>query len=125
MKFVIHLHETVESHYDLMVERGDALVTWRIPRREFPSFLSGSEIPAERIQDHRKMYLTYEGPVSCERGRVACYDSGEYSELCWNEKNIEIFLRGAIIFGNLSIRKLQDAHSILHFINKGEADETR
>ena len=34
MKFVIHRHSTVPDHYDLMLERGEALSTFRIDERD-------------------------------------------------------------------------------------------
>jgi len=68
--FVIHLHSGHgPAHYDLMLQCGGALATWRLPAD--PGALEpGGEIPAERLADHRQAYLTYEGPVSRGRGRV-------------------------------------------------------
>ncbi|HRZ25883.1 MAG TPA: DNA polymerase ligase N-terminal domain-containing protein [Spirochaetota bacterium] len=78
MKFVIHRHSTVPDHYDLMLERGEALSTFRIDERDIGAFVRGERITALKIQDHRREYLTYEGPVSCNRGRVDLFDQGEY-----------------------------------------------
>jgi len=107
MKFVIHHHITVDNHYDLMVERGNTLITWQIPENIFNQFKSGSEIEAEKIQDHRKKYLEYQGPVSCDRGRVQIFDSGEYSDIIWNNEEIKINILGNRIQGLLSIIKNQ------------------
>lgn len=57
------------SHWDLLLELPgeQKLVTWqvRIDPAVWPR-----QLPAERIADHRKIYLTYEGQVSGDRGSV-------------------------------------------------------
>jgi hypothetical protein len=63
------------SHYDFMLESGDALRTWALAERPRP----GAEIAAERLPDHRKAYLDYEGAVSGGRGSVARWDVGTYT----------------------------------------------
>jgi hypothetical protein len=65
-------------HWDLMLEADEALRTWALEREPKP----GVWIGAERLPDHRKAYLEYEGPVSGERGRVTKWDAGQY----WREK---------------------------------------
>ena len=60
------------EHFDWMLERGGALLTWRV--QEMP--LVG-EMRAERLADHRVAYLSYEGEVSGGRGRVVRVRAGE------------------------------------------------
>lgn len=86
-RFVILHHQLDDSeHFDLMLEHGEGLLTWQIPCR--PDFLNYFPMPARRLADHRKAYLTYEGPVSKNRGTVRRVDAGplvieEYSDcLC-------------------------------------------
>lgn len=62
-------------HWDLMieVEGQEPLATWRLladPTRDSP-------VVAERLSDHRRLYLDYEGPVSGGRGVVRRVDAGE------------------------------------------------
>jgi hypothetical protein len=59
---------------DLMVETapGSRLATWRLDK--WP--VSG-EIPAQRIADHRNLYLDYDGPLVDNRGYVLQVESGE------------------------------------------------
>lgn len=74
-RFVILHHTTAGGeHWDLMLEHGDALLTWQLPRD--PSGDAGLPMPAIRIDDHRKRYLDYEGPISRGRGDVRRVDSG-------------------------------------------------
>lgn len=74
---ILHHRQEGSEHWDLMLERGEVLWTWRLDRdpldpRNYP-------IPAERIGDHRKAYLTYEGPISGGRGTVRRVDQGTYT----------------------------------------------
>ncbi|MFO0838437.1 MAG: hypothetical protein U1D55_07895 [Phycisphaerae bacterium] len=85
LRFVLLEHDTranaasppdpASVHWDLMIELapGAALATWRLSRD--PS-LSDELIPAERIADHRRDYLEYQGPISGGRGRVRRIDEG-------------------------------------------------
>lgn len=64
------------SHYDWMIERaGNALITFRTSARVDQGGVGGFE--AERIDDHRGAYVTYEGPVSGGRGTVSRVATGE------------------------------------------------
>ena len=73
-RFVIQNHTTADGgHFDLMLEAGGALATWRLSR------LPGGEAQAaERLGDHRLAYLEYEGEISGGRGRVEIADRGSY-----------------------------------------------
>ena len=62
-------------HWDLMIEipSQERLATWRLVLDP----LGGAEtIPAERLADHRRVYLDYEGEISGGRGRVRRLDRG-------------------------------------------------
>ena len=65
------------SHWDLMLDAGDVLRTWALG--ESPD--SGGVRPAERLADHRREYLTYEGPISGGRGSVSRWDEGTFREV--------------------------------------------
>ena len=67
-RFVIQKHTTGgASHYDLMLEAGGALATWRL--RRLPTVMKpGGSMPAQALPDHRLAYLSYEGEISGGRG---------------------------------------------------------
>ncbi len=69
-RFAILKHDWPFPHYDLMLESGDSLRTWRLKAlwEEHEPFL------AEELQNHRLAYLDYEGPLSNERGSVKRVD---------------------------------------------------
>ena len=57
-----------------MIEQADALATWQLALD--PLARPDRPIPAVRLPDHRKAYLTYEGPVSGGRGEVRRVEEG-------------------------------------------------
>jgi hypothetical protein len=66
------------SHFDWLLERAGhpdlGLVTFRVQVR--PDENTASHFEAVRLADHRREYLTYEGPISGGRGRVIRLASG-------------------------------------------------
>jgi|SRR6516162_9422757 hypothetical protein len=72
--YVILEHDWPTRHWDFMLEVGDVLQTWRLPTAP----AANAEISAEKIFDHRLMYLDYEGPISGDRGSVTRWDAGSY-----------------------------------------------
>ncbi len=76
-EFVIQMHSGYGPvHYDLMLQKDDVLATWQLACR--PSGTVGESMAAKQLDDHRAEYLSYEGPVSGERGRVEIVDRGTY-----------------------------------------------
>lgn len=73
-RFVILEHDHPTLHWDLMLESGDALKTWRLPAPP-----PQSPTTALALGDHRLDYLHYEGPVSGNRGVVKRWDRGTYA----------------------------------------------
>jgi hypothetical protein len=73
-RFVILTHDHPFLHWDLMLDFGEALRTWRLLAEPAP----GADVPAEALPDHRRAYLDYEGPVSEGRGTVVRWDAGEF-----------------------------------------------
>jgi hypothetical protein len=67
------------SHFDFMLEDGDRLVTFELPRIPIPS----ERIALARLADHRKDYLEFEGRLTADahgndRGYVSRWTSGHY-----------------------------------------------
>ena len=81
-RFVVLRHEFSpddprESHWDLMLERGDVLRTWACPSAPETS----DEMEVRELGDHRIIYLEYEGPLSDDRGAVRRWDEGTYDAI--------------------------------------------
>ncbi len=75
--FVIQHHTLATSeHWDLMLEQTNGLATWQIP---LPlEKWADQTTDCRKLPDHRKTYLTYEGPVSKNRGQVNIVYRGIY-----------------------------------------------
>jgi hypothetical protein len=93
-RFVILEHDHPFFHWDLMLEvpTVDLLWTWRL--LEDPA--TSGAIAAERLSDHRRRYLDFEGPIGGNRGSVTRWDGGSY-ELLGEESDGSLLLefRGA------------------------------
>ena len=105
MRFVIHYHESENSHYDFMLENNESLDTWQISEASIHKLIAFKEISAEKIFNHRKKYLEYEGPISCDRGRVEIFDSGEYCNMKESADSFTIDITGEKIKGSLYIKQ--------------------
>lgn len=80
-----------------MLEKGDVLLTWQLMRDPH----GGEVLPidARCIGDHRKAYLTYEGPISDGRGEVRRVDQGRVAFLHDSKRRIVIELSGGRLCG--------------------------
>ena len=63
-----------------MLEAGEALATWRI-ERDCLGLRPGDCLSARKLPDHRRAYLSYQGPVSGGRGQAARVHCGTYETL--------------------------------------------
>lgn len=94
--FVVLRHEQRDGiHYDVMIQQGNALATWKCAA---PPEQAGP-MACERIGDHRLAYLTYEGPISGDRGRVTRHDSGMCDVITWEAGRVEVVFRGSRLVG--------------------------
>ena len=64
------------AHYDFLFDTTDtsSLVTFRLP--DWP-LVSATTHPALKLRDHRRIYLTFEGQISGDRGHVSRVAEGE------------------------------------------------
>jgi hypothetical protein len=99
-RFVILEHDWPQRHWDLMLEAGAVMRTWRLAAPLTPE----ADIAASPIGDHRLHYLDYEGPISGNRGSVVRLDSGTFD---WQRNDAEVVvvrLAGVRCRGLLEIR---------------------
>jgi len=94
------------AHFDLMLEQdGAALATWQLDR--VPGDLpAGGMMSARRLADHRREYLSYEGPVSRGRGRVRRVEAGTYELLRAGGGLWEVRFAGASLRGRFELRRV-------------------
>jgi hypothetical protein len=98
-KFVVQRHEKQDSpvHWDLMLEAGDILETFRIDRP--PEEWGNEPIEAEKIFDHPQKFLNYEGPVNKGTGNVIIAETGTYRLQTRDENRLALELSGTILNG--------------------------
>jgi hypothetical protein len=101
-RFVIHKHtQEGQTHWDLMIEQGDILKTWRLENP--PEKLATEKTKATPIFDHDKKFLTYQGPVNNGKGNVEIVDEGKCAIESTNENEIKINFAGKILKGNINL----------------------
>jgi len=115
MRFVILYHETPSgyersSHWDLMweCEPGGELVTFAI----FTEPAVGVAAVAEALPFHRRKYLTYEGEISGQRGRVSRFDEGQVEVVAESTRLIELELAGNRLNCDVELRKDNESWTV-------------
>ena len=100
-------HEDREGvHYDLMVDTGAALTTWKCPVP--PESARESPLVCRQIGDHRRLYLDYEGPISGDRGEVCRHDRGRCAVLEGSPDAWQIEFEGGKLKGPYELSRLVD-----------------
>ena len=89
-----YARRSVGLHWDLLLAPAGSLraATWRIPtdpRRWFTNPRRAFSTLVEALPPHRLLYLTYEGPVSGERGLVKRIAGGKLRIVRWDLDAIE------------------------------------
>jgi len=102
-RFVILEHDHPTLHWDLMLERGAVLWTWRLPA---PPPFEATRIPATRIGDHRLTYLDYEGPVGGKRGSVIRRERGTFVLQHEKEGELVIEFHGVKLSGTGTLTRI-------------------
>jgi hypothetical protein len=103
-RFVIHKHTRGKDiHWDLMIEWGDKLKTWRLEAP--PEKLASQKTKATLIFDHDKKFLTYQGPVNNGKGTVEIVDEGNSSIDLSDEHIIKMKFEGKILLGHFRLIK--------------------
>ena len=108
-RFVIQKHtKSGSSHWDMMVQKGDFLQTWRLDKEPRQIHLQNTPAKAEKIFDHPLKFLTYEGPVNKGKGRVKIADAGTYKIINQDAGKIEMELAGEILKGKFILTHIAE-----------------
>lgn len=100
-RFVILEHDWPALHWDLMLECGEMLRTWRLDQ----PLPTDAAFEAESLPDHRRLYLDYEGPISENRGTVRRVEGGVYSLHTDTDVELVVDLEGQTRRGRLHLRR--------------------
>jgi hypothetical protein len=106
-RFVVLRHDVPsgsgrELHWDFMLEAGDLLLTWKLAAEPASD---GTSCFAERLPDHRPIYLVYEGEVSGGRGTVSRFDGGDYHPIQQDGETVIVRLSGARLRGTATLAR--------------------
>ena len=104
-RFVVLTHDHPFLHWDLMLEAGEHLRTWRLLELPGPEKV----IAAEALPDHRALYLDYEGPVSGGRGEVRRWDAGTCEVVGDSDDAVDLELAGNVLRGRAELRRGESA----------------
>jgi hypothetical protein len=96
-KFVVQKHqkESEPTHWDLMLESGDFLETYRLALP--PEKWKKNAIEAMKIFDHPLKFLSYEGRVNKGKGWVKIADCGTYHLIAKNKTQKHILFVGKLL----------------------------
>ncbi len=100
-RYVILEHDHPVLHWDLMLEAGDVLRTWRLAA--LPEL--GQAVAAEATFDHRLHYLDYEGPIRGNRGRVVRWDRGVFAWQLDSPEQLVVQLEGERLSGLVRLER--------------------
>lgn len=95
---LLHHEQRTGSHYDwLLVSPNPSaagLTTFRIAPCS-AEWEDRAVFSMQQLPDHRMVYLSYEGPISRDRGRVRRVDQGTHLPRLWSDSRIitEVALR--------------------------------
>jgi DNA polymerase ligase (LigD)-like protein len=109
-RFVVLEHDHPTCHWDLMLEAGPVLRTWRLSEPPIP----GKSVGAKASFEHRLHYLDYEGPVSGGRGNVKRWLAGTFEWLQQSTDVIEIDYQADGGRGRLSITRVKNDEWLVH-----------
>lgn len=106
-RYVIQQHTTADgTHWDLMLERDRVLATFRL--EEMPSGIPGQKIRTEKIFDHSLRFLTYEGPVQQETGRVRIVDRGTCHITECGDEAFALDFTGDVLGGDFTLTRTSE-----------------
>jgi hypothetical protein len=107
-RFVVQEHTTPEGvHWDLMLEQGQTLLTFRLPQP--PAQAASAPTAAAKIPDHPLRFLTYEGPVQNNTGRVRLVERGTLQIQHQTDEQIIFTLWGQSLQGSFTLTRIDGA----------------
>src|SRR5271165_2579794 len=98
-RFVVLEHNWNGVHWDFMLEVGASLKTWAVDAPIVP----GVELPARLLPNHRRIYLSFEGPISGDRGSVRRVAEGVFQSIEWHLDRVRVQLSGAQLVGEVDL----------------------
>jgi hypothetical protein len=107
-RFVVLLHRKPDGdcHYDLILEYPTGAAT--CPTWSFSEPPAEHRVVCRRIFDHPRRFLTYEGELRAERGRVWRIDAGECTVCGEDAGTFVVMLKGDRTTGRFFLTPVPD-----------------
>lgn len=108
--FVVQEHHARRLHYDFRLERDGVLKSWAVPKG-IPESNEDKRLAVE-TEDHPLDYAKFEGEIpkgEYGAGQVVIWDKGTYEPKVWNEKMVEVVLKGKKLKGRFVLVPLKRA----------------
>src|SRR6476619_1694327 len=103
-RFVIQEHSATRLHWDLRLEHDGALASWALPNG-LPWALKDNRL-AIHTEDHPLEHLEFHGEIpkgNYGAGTMTIWDQGTYEILKWEDRKVEVALRGERVQGQFAL----------------------
>ena len=113
-RFVVHLHDATNLHYDLRLGEEGVLKSWAIPKG-LP-IEKGVKHLAIQTEDHPAKYIDFEGIIPKSEyggGQMWVFDTGEVQWLKKSPKNYKFQLIGKSVTGMFSLYQIKEKEWII------------
>jgi bifunctional non-homologous end joining protein LigD len=113
-RFVVHLHDATNLHYDLRLGEEGVLKSWAVPKG-LP-IEKGIKHLAIQTEDHPAKYIDFEGTIPKEEyggGEMWIFDTGQIQWLKKSPKNYKFQLQGKSLNGMFNLYQIKDKEWIV------------
>jgi bifunctional non-homologous end joining protein LigD len=107
-RFVVQQHDATSLHWDLRLERGDALASWALPRGV--PLDPGEDRLAVRTEDHPLEYLDFAGTIPKGHygaGEMSIWDRGTYVAEKFEDAKVVATFDGERLRGRYSLFRIR------------------
>jgi hypothetical protein len=111
-KFIIYHKTAPPAYYDVTIDRGDSLATFRMAQFDMLALLDGTEVRADEISGQPTENPPLDKPIRCESGEIRLFDSGTCGIEQWGNPVIVLNIVGNIFSGTLHLLKTPDCFSM-------------
>jgi hypothetical protein len=119
-KFIIYHKKDPPAHYDVTIDKGDSIVTFRIAQFDMMALLDGTEVRADEISWETGSDPTLDEPIPCDSGQVHIFDSGTLKIEQWGDPVIVLNIVGRNFSGTLHLLKTPERYSMRYIRSRRE-----
>lgn len=111
-RYIIHHQPDPPAYYNIGLDRGDILVTFRIDQFDMLALMDGTEIKARLVQAQEKDQTPLDRPIPCDRGALDIYDAGSFGIEQWGEPVIVLAVMGRRFSGTFHLLQSKEDYSL-------------